>query len=154
MTTSKISYATAAAITCTLASITSGQGRRSAAVDNSANLYDDILVHVSVTPGTISAGAYIQVMAYASADDGTTYETQGSTDAAYNTLNGSEKILGTIIPVASTTQCTGVFSLAVAYGGVLPRNWGIIIWQSNCGTLSATEANHAKKYQGVTYTQT
>lgn len=154
MTTSKIAYAAAATITCTLVSLATANGRRGLAVSNSSNLYDDILVHVSVTPGTLGTGPYVQVLAYASADDGTTFETQGSTDAAYNTLTGSEKILGTIIPAASTTQCTGVFSLAAAYGGVLPRDWGVIIWQANCGTFSATGSNHFVKYQGITYTQT
>src|SRR3954465_3372017 len=104
MTTSKIAYAAAATITCTLASLATANGRRGAAVSNSSNLYDDILVHVSVTPGTLGTGPSIQGMASASADDGTTFETQGSTDAAYNTLTGSEKILGTIVPATSTTQ--------------------------------------------------
>ena len=152
-TTTKVAFAAASAITCTLASKTSGQGRRSAAVDNSANLYDDVLVHVTVKPGTLGTNPYIQVMAYASGDDGTTYETAGSTDADYNTLTGSEKVLGIIIPAASNTACSGVFSVAKAYGGVMPRNWGIIIWQSACGTLSATESDHIKKFQGITYTQ-
>ncbi len=150
-TTAKPAYTAAAAITCTLASKTSGQGERSAAVDNSANLYDDALVHVSVTPGTLGTNPYIAVYVYASGDDGTTYETQGSTDAAYNTLNGSEHLLGTIVPAASSTQCTGVFSIVAALG-YMPRNWGIIIWQNACGTLSATEGNHIKKYQGLQFT--
>jgi len=153
MSTTKVAFAAAASITCTLASITTGQGRRSAVVDNSTNLYDDAMVHVAVKPGTLGTDPYILVMAYASADDGTTYETAGSTDAAYNTLTGSEKVIGIIIPAASTTVCSGVFSVARAYGGVMPRNWGIVIWQSACGTLSATESDHIKKFQGITYTQ-
>jgi len=152
-TTTKIAYAAAASITCDIASKTSTQGQRSAVIDNSSNLYDDALVLVSVKIGTFTAGGYIAVYAYASADDGTTYETGGSTNAAYNTINGGEKLLGVIIPTSSTTTNTGVFTVAQAYGGVMPRNWGIIIWQSNCGTLSSTESDHTKKYQGVTYTQ-
>ena len=151
MTTAKVAYAAAAAITCTLASKTSGQGERSAAMDNSANLYDDALVHISVTPGTLGTNPYVAVYVYVSGDDGTTYETQGNTDAAYNTLTGSETLLGTMVPLANSTQFSKTFSVREALG-YMPRNWGIIVWQNACGTLSATEGNHIKKYQGVTYT--
>lgn len=151
MATVKVAYAAAATITCTLASITSGQGRRSATISNSTNLYDDALVHVTVTCGTVTAPGSIAVYAYASGDDGTTFETGGSTDAAYNTLRGDEKLLGIIAGVTSTAV-TGVFSVAKAFGGVMPRNWGIIVYNTNCGTLSATEGNHIKAYQGITYT--
>jgi hypothetical protein len=151
MTTTKIQYAAAATITCTIASKTSGQGERSAAIDNSSNLYDDAIVAVTVTPGTLGTNPYVAVFMYCSGDDGTTYETGGSTDAAYNTLTGEEHLLGVMIPSASNTAFTGVFSIFAAVG-YMPRNWGIIIWQNACGTLSATEGNHIKKYQGVTYT--
>lgn len=151
MATLKIAYASSASITCTLASKTSGQGRRSAAVDNSSNLYCDALVLLSVTCGTVTAPGTINVYAYASADDGTTYETGGSTDADWNTLRGDERYIGTIAGVTSTAV-TGVFNVAKAYGGVMPRNWGIIVSQTNCGTLSATEGNHKKAYTGVSYT--
>lgn len=151
MATVKPSYTAAAAITCTIAAVATGStGRRSAAIDNSTNLFDDALVHVTVTCGTVSTGGTIYVYAYASGDDGTTYETGGSTDAAY-TLRGDEHLIGTIAGVTSTAV-SGVFSVAKAYGGVMPRNWGIIITQTGCGTLSATEGNHIKKYQGVQYT--
>lgn len=150
MASIKPAYAAAAAITCTLASLASGSARRSAVIDNSTNLFDDALVHVTVTCGTVTSPGVISVYAYASGDDGTTYETGGSTDAAY-TLRGDEKLLGTIAGV-SATAVSGVFSVARAFGGVMPRNWGIIIAQTNCGTLNATEGNHIKKYQGVQYT--
>jgi hypothetical protein len=150
MSTVKVSYATATAITCSMASKTSGQGRRSAAVDNSSNLYVDALILGSLTIGTFTSPASWPMYGFASADDGTTYETGGSTDADWNTIRGDEKPLGP--PVAAYTNTTafaGVFTLAAAYRGVAPRNWGIIISQTNCGTLSATEGNHLKKFEGI-----
>lgn len=147
--TTMITYSSPATITMPLASKTTGQGERSDAIDNSTNRYDDALVSLTVKPGTISAGAYIQVMAYSSVD-GTNYETAGSTAGAYNTLTGGEKILGYMIPAASTTAFTGVFAVAQAFGGVLPPRWGIIASQVNCGTLSATESDHVKSYVGIT----
>ena len=152
MTTTKIAYAAAATITCSMASKTTTQGRRSAAVDNSTNLYDDVLVHVSLKSGTAGTTPSFAVYAYASGDDGTTYETGGSTDADWNTLRGDEKLLGVVAAPSSTTVYTGVFSVARVYGGIMPRNWGIIIVQTAMGTLSATEGDHIKKYQGITYT--
>lgn len=144
------SYASAVSITCTMASKTSGQGRRSAAVDNSSNQYTDALVFVSLTPGTITAPASFAVYAYGSYD-GTNYDTGGSSDADYNTLAGDEaqKLLGVVAITANTTARGQWFSVANAFGGTLPRNWGIIIVQTNCGTLSATEGNHVKQYVGV-----
>lgn len=146
-------YAASSNITVTLASLATLSGRRSAFIDNTTNKYDDILIELVLKPGTLGTNPYVQVMAYSSAD-GTNFETQGSTDAAYNTLTGGEKVLGYMIPAASTTQFTGVFSLAQAYGGVLPPYWGIIVWQSANGTFSATESDHIKKFVGITYPRT
>ncbi len=149
MSTRKILYAAAATITCSIASKTTGQGQRSAAIDNSSNLYLDALVSVGVLIGTVTTPAFIYVYAYASADDGTNYETGGSTDAAWNTIRGDEKFLFSVAAYTSTTTFWGVGTVARAYGGRMPRNWGIIISQTNCGTLSSTEGNHTKKFQGV-----
>lgn len=154
MSTRKIAYASAASITCTMASKTSGQGRRSAVVDNSSNLYIDALVLVSLTIGTFTSPARFDVYAYASADDGTTYETGGSTDADWNTIRGDEKFLFSVNCYTNSTAFAGVGTVARAYGGRQPRNWGIIISQTNCGTLNGTETNHIKKFQGVTETFT
>lgn len=153
MATQKIAYAAAATMTITMASKTSGQGRRGAAVDNSSNLYIDALVHISILIGTVTAPAAIYMFAYASANDASSYETGGSSDADWNTLRGDEKLIGRpIAATASTTTFSGVGSVAEVFGGRLPRNWGIILSQTNCGTLSGTEGNHTKHYQGVTYT--
>lgn len=152
MASVKTAYAASTTITCTLASLTTGSAQRSAAVDNSSNLYVDAMVLLSVTTGTVSGtNPYVAVYAYASADDGTTYETGGSTNAAY-TLRGDEKLLGIIATPANTTAYAGVFNIAKAYGGVLPRNWGIIVSNISGSTLSGTEGNHVKAYQGITYT--
>lgn len=152
--TLKPSYASAVDITCTMASKTSGQGRRSASVDNSSNLYDDVLVFVSLTPGTITSPASFAVYAYAGWD-ASNYETGGSSDADYNTLAGDEKLLGVVAITTNSTARGGWFSLAKAYGGIgnVPKSWGIIISQTNCGTLSATEGNHLKKFVGIKYLQ-
>lgn len=153
MATWKPSFASSADFTCALASKTSGQGRRSAAVDNSANLYADALVFVSCTPGTITAPAIFNIFGYGS-HDGSNFDTGGSSDADYNTLAGDEKLIGQVAILANATARGGVFYFTSNqyWVGGLPRNWGIIVSQTNCGTFSATEGNHLKKYAGISYT--
>jgi hypothetical protein len=154
MSTVKPLYAAAAAFgTWSLASLTTGQGRRGPSVDNSSNLYMDALVTLGVLIGTFTAPASFVVFTYASADDGSNFMTGGSTDAAYNTIRNDE--LGPVMTVAAYTNTTtfwGVGTIAWAYrGGFAPRNWGGIFSQTNCGTLSSTESNHIKKFQGVQF---
>lgn len=148
MATIKESFAAATTITCTLTSLASGSAQRSAVVDNSANLYDDAIVSIQITGGAVTTGL-VKVYAYASADDGTTYEAGGSSDAAY-TLRGSEKYLGAVATFSSGGIATGVFSIAKAYGGTLPRNWGVIVDNRSAAALAAS--GNAVKYQGVTKT--
>ena len=53
----KIAYVNAAAIAATLNSLASAAARRGPAVDNSANLYDDALVQVSITTAAAATSA-------------------------------------------------------------------------------------------------
>jgi hypothetical protein len=151
VSTVKASYASAATATCSIASKTSGQGERSAAIDNSSNLYLDVFVTLGVLIGTFTAPANYSAFLYSSADDGSNFETGGSTDAAYNTIRNDEH--GPSIMTACYTNTTtfwGVGTMAWAARGIaMPRNWGFLFTQTNCGTLSATEGNHTKKFQGV-----
>jgi hypothetical protein len=151
MSTVKSLYAAAATITCSIQGKTSGQGERGAAIDNSSNLYLDALMTFGVLIGTFTAPANFVVFTYSSADDAGNYETGGATDAAYNTIRNDEH--GPSINTATYTNTTTFFGVGtVAWtsrGFVLPRNWGPLFSQTNCGTLSATEGNHTKKFQGV-----
>lgn len=150
MSTVKNSYATAANQgTMSVASLTSGQGRRGAANDNSSTLALDHLWTFGILIGTFTAPARYDVYGYASADDGSNYETGGSTDAAWNTIRGDEKFLGTCNCYTNTTTFWCVGTYAHAYRR-MPRNAGYIISQTNCGTLSSTEGNHTKKFQALT----
>jgi hypothetical protein len=157
MPTIKIAYDSDAAFTCTLASLTTGSARQSTAIDNSSNLYLDALVQLRIKTGGsgTSASGYVAVYAYASADGGTTYtENAGASDAAITlTVPTNLVLLGVINCVANSVTYKGpVWSVAAAFGGTMPKKWGIVVENQTGGTLSATEGDHLKLYEGVTNT--
>jgi len=160
MPTTKITYGTSTAITCTLASLASSAtvGRCSTAVDNTSNLYDDAIVTLSVKSGsgTMANDKAVYVYVYGS-EDGTNYDIEESgtlgSDAAY-TINSltNHKLAAVLNALTASTTYTAVFSVAQVYGGVMPRKWGLII-VNYCGVaLDGTEGNHIKSYTGITYT--
>jgi hypothetical protein len=139
-------------ITCTFTSLTTGSARQSTAVDNSTNLFFDALVSVKVKTGASStlATGYVSVYAYATVDGGTTYtESATGSDAAITlTVPTNLKLIGSINAVANaTTYNGGPFSVAAAFGGILPQKWGIVIVNNTGGTLDASVG--AAEYQGV-----
>jgi hypothetical protein len=146
------------AITCSLApggtGLANGSARQSAAVDNSTNVFQDALVFVKVKTGAsgVTATGTVNVYAVATADGGTTY-TDGATgsDAAITmAVPPNARLIGVINAVANaTTYSGGPFSVAAAFGGVLPDHWAIVIENKTGGALDTTEANHGKWYQGV-----
>lgn len=140
----------------TLASLASSStaGRECTAVDNTANLYTDALVQVWVKTGTgtIAADKALYVYAYATAD-GASHYTGGctGTDAAHTMTDPPVLPLLGVIPLlaTSTTYGGGPWSVAQAFGGVLPAKWGVVL-RNYCGVaLTATEGDHDAKYQGV-----
>lgn len=145
------------AITVTMASLTNTSQRASTVVDNSSNDYQDALVMIGVksASSSTSSSGVLNVYAYGTANGGTNY-TEGATgsDAAITlTVPPNARLIGQINVVAnSTTYYGGPFSVAAAFGGVLPDHWGIIVENKSGATLDATEGNHLKVYQGI-YTQ-
>ncbi len=142
------------AITVTLAALANAGARASNVVDNSANLFLDALLFMTIksgASGTSAAGA-VNVYAYATADGGTNY-TEGATgsDAGFTLVVPTNlKLIAVINVVANATSYkAGPFSVAQAFGGVLPDHWGIVVQNSTGGGLDATEGNHLKVYQGV-----
>lgn len=151
----KAKYGTAnQTITITLASLANNGARESTAIDNTSNLFLDAQVGGKVksgASGTLATGQ-VNVYAYGSADGGTTYSDSatGSDAAITLTVPPNARLIGMINVVANaTTYEFGPFSVAAAFGGVLPAFWGIIIENKTGGTLDATGGNHNVHYQGV-----
>jgi len=142
------------AITITLNGLVDDAIRASSFVDNSANLFLDALVQLKINTGNVGAPAGDKnciVYAYGSADGGTTYS-GGATgaDAAYGGVAGQLisncPILGFVnVDAQNETFESDVFSVASAFGGVLPQKWGIIVLNQIGQALGASSAF----YQGI-----
>jgi len=137
-------YSSATAITVTsVASLTSGSAAGSAVVDNSTNLYEDALVGVTIVTGASGTSSAGVVTVYAYSDvDGTPHYTDSVSGAdATQTLTSPTnlRVLGVINCVANaTTYYGGRFSVARAFGGWLPKKWGIVLQNGAGATLGSS----------------
>lgn len=142
------------AITITLNGLADNALRASLAIDNSANLFLDALVQLKINTGNVGAPAGEKnciIYAFGTADGGATYS-GGATgaDAAYGAVAGQLitncAILGFVnVDAQNETFESDVFSIASAFGGVLPDHWGIIVLNQIGQALGASSAF----YQGV-----
>jgi hypothetical protein len=164
MTTTTINYVSVDTITITQTSLADGGYRSSAAVDNTTNKYMDALVGGLTQIGAVAADGTFSVYAYGSFDgtnytagldgaDGTiTWGTTPSTTGADGYLN--LPLLGTVsVDTAEDNKDVrwGPFSIAAAFGGVMPKKWGIVIKNSTGISFHATGTNNTVKFQGVKY---
>jgi hypothetical protein len=128
--------------------------RQSASIDNTTNLFLDALVFVNIktnAAGTSTTG-FVNIYAYGTSDGGTNFSDGASGSDATITLTvpPNMRLIGQLNCVANaTTYKGGPFSVAQAFGGVLPALWGLVIENKTGAALDATEANHLKIYQGV-----
>lgn len=144
----KLAYATKATITCSLASVTNGSARESTVIDNTSNTFLDALLRV-LTKGQTSGTGLLEVYAYAALGD-TTY-TDGATgsDAAFTTANRLNARFVGAVQMNAASAVSAMFSIAAAFGGVLPDKWGLIFVNNSGATLSATGGDHVIEYEGI-----
>lgn len=146
------------AITCSLApggtGLANNGARASTAIDNTSNLFMDALVFITIKSAAASTSATgsVNVYAYGTSDGGSNYtEAATGTDASITlTSPPNARLIGILNVVANAVSYkAGPFSVAAAFGGVLPDHWGIIIENKSGAALDTTEGNHLKVYQGV-----
>jgi len=150
-------YATPVALTWTPASLASGSYDGSLAINNGSDKYGDVTVGGFITAGTTpTSGKKIDIFAYGSWDAGTTY-TAGmpGTDGGTPDTGEEDQLvhLGTIIIDGTSDHRYeyGPFSIAAAFGGIVPEKWGLAVYQDTAKALNATAGNHEAKYTGITY---
>lgn len=144
-TTFKPLYGADAAITITsLNSLANNGAAGGLAVDNSTTLAEDALVSAVIATGAsvgATANANIAVIYAYGSTDGTNYS-DGVTGAdAAQTLTSPPNLrtIGVVAtPAASTTYRGGPFSVARAFGGVLPKKWGIVVVNGSGGAFASS----------------
>jgi hypothetical protein len=133
-TTIKAQYGTGnQTIAITLTSLPNNNYRQSPYVDNS------------------SSGPAI-IYAYGSTDDNTSYSGGASgSDASYSTDASPPNLvyLGTVNVSSSAAVQSQPFSIARAFGGVVPKYWGIVVYNVTGGALDSSSSNLGAWYQGV-----
>ena len=163
MVSTKIAYAASAAITLSLApagvGLADGNARESASIDNTSNLYLDVLVQLQIKLAAGGPGNNKAIFVYAAgSEDGTAFTDNATgTDAAI-TLRAPTNLqrIGVILTPDSgaLTYKSKPMSVAAAFGGVLPRKWSIIVQNKTGLAFDGTEGNHTKSYTGLTTTTT
>lgn len=146
------------AITCTLNSLAASAtvGRQCTVVDNGTNLFDDALLTIIVTTGTVSAPVAVWVYIFGS-EDGTNFDQDdgviGTTDAAY-TVNAASNLRGPVAISCPTSSkvYNKVISIASFFGGVMPRKWGFVVVNNTGGALAGS--GNSASYTGITETFT
>ncbi len=159
-TNNKLAFGASTAIVCTITSLATSSAREGTAVDNSTNLYFDALVSVVFTSitGSPASDLVVNVYAYGS-EDGTIYGSPVTgTDASLGTLNTPTNLrsIGTISILSTSsnaerTYISNPMSVAQAFGGSLPRKWGIAVENRTGLAFSTSTASTAQKvsYSGV-----
>lgn len=154
-------------LTCSLASLASGAqgvftaGRESTAVDNTTNVDLDHLLSGKITTGTNpTASRSINVYVYAnlSSSSGTpTYPDvldgtdSGETFTSANVMNSSVRVAASIT-VDNTSDRAYYFapvSVAMLFGGSLPKFWGVYVAHDTGVALNATAGNHKLSYERI-----
>ncbi len=141
-------------IACSIASLANNSQRSSDSVDNTSNVFLDALVMVKVKTGgsSVAGTGTVNVYAYGTVDNGTTFTDAlaGTNSAATLSTPPNTPLLGVIVASTNGISCVGgPFSVSQAFGGVLPAKWGIVIENKTGAVLDSTESNHTKLYQGI-----
>ena len=157
----KLSYPAASDLTITLASLASDTnlltGRESATIDNSTNLYLDILISGKITAGTSpTASRSIEVWAVGSWDGTNWPDVFDGTESAETITSADIKASVTRYIAAMATANTsdrtyhfGPVSLASAFGGTLPPKVVLFVTHSTGQNLNSTAGNHQIRLQPV-----
>lgn len=173
MAVTKITYAADAAITASnWESLATDDWATLPAVDNTSNLYVDVLVggqiDLDTTTGTIAAGESFDIYVAALFDKDTASSYTGGIDTSFtendNTLtedtefNPLNLLFLTSVRVEETAPDVsqgynwGPVSVATAFGGRMPQKWMLVGHNNTGATTTAATSTTIINYVGITYT--
>ena len=148
MATIKSEVQTATALTVTgLSSLASGNYCVSNTITFSTNDPLEVLIDVTVTPGTVSGNKQLVVFAQASID-GTNFST-GPTSGTLTTDEADLYYVGTVPLNTNSTAQRKIFALSPAYGGTLPLA-GKIVFKNDSGNAFTAGSVQTAEVWGVT----
>lgn len=160
MATTNVKYNSAGtALTITLNSLAASAtvGRQSTVVDNTSNLYDDAMVTVVVSTSASALASPNAVYCYLTGefDAVPNYDQDsavvGATDAGYTIDAPSNLRLAAIINCSTSSKVYNKsFSVAQAFGGVMPSKWALVVVNNTGQTLLGS--GNSATYCGITYT--
>lgn len=146
-----------------LASSTTAYAQSAVVSTSTTNNVVDAMVRVKVKVGNIttpSASTNLYIYAYGLIDDSTypggssTNEviTGAAADITMSATSNNVRYLGSInCHTANITYITNPMSIAGAFGGVMPKKWGILIQNQTGVATSSTEADHSAHYTEIYY---
>ena len=167
-----LNYGSTQSLACTsfnsAANSTTDLRSSAAATTSTSNNIVDAMVQVKITgpaTHTASASTIVSVFAYGSlsgdtgwysgASTGTVETVDGSDKAITVSANGNNlRFLGTILLHTTTAGTSIVYqsqpmSIAAAFGGLMPRKWGIVIQNQAGAALAAS--GHDVRYTEIYY---
>lgn len=134
--------------TSALDSLASGAYVSAGTLNHTTNDPIDVLVEVAVTPGTVAGNKQVLVFAKASLD-GTNFST-GPESGTTTTDEPNLVFVGTIPCNTNSAEQRGIFSLAAAFGGVLPQRSKIIVKNETGAALASSgHSVHYSEVKGV-----
>lgn len=132
MATVKQVSGTRTALTFTaLPTLASAAYGTSSTKDNTANQPLDLLVELSITPGTVAGNKQALLYCLASLDN-TNFQTGANTNDS-----GDMTFVGALPLVSATTKQTKQFSIAGTYGGVLPPYLQFVVLNDSGASFTA-----------------
>ena len=164
--TLKIAYTAAAAVDidpeASASSATFVAGAESAAVSNSINLFDDVLLSGLITVGTTpTVDTQIQIWIVAARNETPTWpdvmdgtKSKPETWTSVGIRNGAAELLHTLTVDATTSDRGYEFSgksVAALFDGVMPDDWLVWITHNTGVNLNATAGNQIIEYIGIHY---
>ncbi|MBC2668770.1 hypothetical protein ACFOON_15110 [Novosphingobium piscinae] len=122
--------------TTALNSLAAGAYVSAGVINHTDNDPLDVLLEVQATPGTVSGNRQLVIFAQGSLD-GTSFET-GPTSGTTTTDEPNLRFIGVLPLTSNATLQMDLFSLAAAYGGVLPAQTRIVIKNESGAALAAS----------------
>lgn len=162
----KTKFVTDAELTITLNSLAHdanrlvGRGSTALNVSDAANLWVDVLIYGQFTSNTSTAssdGTVIEIWAYAQINDTPTYPVGfGGTDLAMTFSSNNQKssalrFLGSVSldTTAGRVYPVAPISVAAAFGGVLPKRFGVFVSHNAGATAPLAASGNSLRYTAI-----